>query len=400
MELKGKKIVIGITASIAAYKIPLLVRLLKKAGADVQVIMTPNARDFVTPLTLSTLSERPVLSEPFDSLTGEWNSHVDLGRWADVMLFAPLSASTMGKMANAIADNFLVTTYISAKCPVYFAPAMDLDMYKHPANQNNIKKLQEYGNKIIEPQEGELASGLCGAGRMEEPEVIFNILKEELKKKGNLSGKKVIVTAGPTIEKIDPVRYIGNFSSGKMGFALAEAFEQSGASVTLITGPVSLDTPAGNIHRIEVESAAQMLDTIQKEFLHNDILVMSAAVADYKPADISKSKIKKSEEHWQLELNKNPDILETIGKKKKPDQKIIGFALETDNAIANATGKLQKKNLDMIVLNSLQDEGAGFGSNTNKVTLITATNKLELPLKKKKEVAQDIVNYFVGNIQD
>ncbi|MFW5767902.1 MAG: bifunctional phosphopantothenoylcysteine decarboxylase/phosphopantothenate--cysteine ligase CoaBC, partial [Bacteroidota bacterium] len=293
-----------------------------------------------------------------------------------------------------------ITTYISAKCPVYFAPAMDLDMFKHPANQNNIKKLKEYGNKIIEPQEGELASGLCGAGRMEEPEVIFNILKEELKKKGPLSGKKVMVTAGPTIERIDPVRYIGNFSSGKMGFALAEAFRQFGAEVTLITGPVALPDPSPGIKRIDVESAAQMLESLEKEFEHTDLLVMSAAVADYKPAHVSKSKIKKSTDQWQLELSKNPDILAGIAKKKKPGQKIIGFALETDNALDNASAKLQKKNLDMIVLNSLKDEGAGFGTDTNKVTLITPKTKKELPLKKKMEIAQDIVNYFVANIQD
>ena len=259
MELEGKKVVIGITGSIAAYKIPLLVRLLKKEGADVQVIMTPVARDFVTPLTLSTLSERPVLSEPFDALTGAWNSHVDLGRWADLMLFAPVSASTMGKMVNAIADNFLVTTYIAAKCPVYFAPAMDLDMFKHPANQANIKKLQEYGNILIAPQEGELASRLVGAGRMEEPEEIFRIIKDALKKKHKLTGKKVTVTAGPTYERIDPVRFIGNFSSGKMGFAIAEAFADLGSRVDLIAGPSDLSVNNTNIKRIDIESSKNTL---------------------------------------------------------------------------------------------------------------------------------------------
>ncbi|MCF8217616.1 MAG: bifunctional phosphopantothenoylcysteine decarboxylase/phosphopantothenate--cysteine ligase CoaBC [Bacteroidales bacterium] len=398
MEFEGKKIVIGITGSIAAYKIPLLVRLLKKEGADVQVIMTPTARDFVTPLTLSTLSERPVISEPFDSLTGEWNSHVDLGRWADLMLFAPVSASTMGKMVNAIADNFLVTTYIAAKCPVYFAPAMDLDMFKHPANQANIKKLQSYGNILIDPQEGELASRLKGAGRMEEPEVIFEILKEGLKKKQTLTNKKVLVTAGPTYERIDPVRYIGNFSSGKMGFALAEAFASRGADVTLITGPSNLKVSNPNIKRIDIESSAEMLSEVKQAFSKADILMMSAAVADFKPSTAQEQKIKKNTQHWSLELEKTPDILSELAKQKSPRQLMIGFALETENEQYNASQKLENKKLDMIVLNSLRDEGAGFATDTNKVTLITKQEQLPLDIKHKSEVAQDIVSYIVDNL--
>lgn len=399
MELKGKKIVIGITGSIAAYKIPLLVRLLKKEGAEVQIIMTPTAHDFVTPLTLSTLSENPVLTEPFDSLTGAWNSHVELGRWADLMLFAPVSASTMGKMVNAIADNFLVTTYIAAKCPVYFAPAMDLDMFKHPANQANIKKLQEYGNVLIAPQEGELASGLCGAGRMEEPEVMLRILKDGLKKKEILSDKKVVVTAGPTYERIDPVRFIGNFSSGKMGFALAEAFADLGADVTLISGPSALKTNHSNIQRLDVESAAEMLEAVKIHFDNADFLIMSAAVADYKPATVQNQKIKKQQKEWALELTKTQDILAEISNFKKEHQKLIGFALETNDEQANAIKKLKTKKLDMIILNSLRDKGAGFATDTNKVTLITAKDEIKLPLKNKSEVAQDIADYIVEHMQ-
>ena len=398
MELEGKKIVIGITGSIAAYKMPMLIRLLKKEGADVQVIMTPTARDFVTPLTLSTLSERSVISEPFDSLTGEWNSHVDLGRWADLMLFAPVSASTMGKMVNAIADNFLVTTYIAAKCPVYFAPAMDVDMFKHPANQANIKKLQEFGNILIDPQEGELASRLKGPGRMEEPEHIFEILKKALKKKQALTHKKVIVTAGPTYERIDPVRYIGNFSSGKMGFALAEAFAQQGADVTLITGPTNLQVSKAKIHRIDVVSAKEMLNEVKQAFNTIDILIMSAAVADFKPADLQSQKIKKDDKQWNLELTKTPDILSELAQWKTSKQYIVGFALETSDEQKNAGQKRIDKNLDMIVLNSLRDKGAGFATDTNKVTLITENGQTALSLKNKTEVAQDIVNYVVENM--
>lgn len=395
MEIKGKKIVIGITASIAAYKIPLLVRLLKREGADVQVIMTPAARDFVTPLTLSTLSERPVISEPFDPLTGEWNSHVDLGRWADIMLFAPVSANTLGKMAHAIADNFLVTTYIAAKCPVYFAPAMDLDMFKHPANQANIKILQGFGNTLIAPQEGELASGLTGAGRMEEPEVIFSLLNEDLKKKQVLKGKHVLVTAGPTYERIDPVRFIGNFSSGKMGFALAEAFASQGATVTLVSGPSALSTKHDKIKRINVESTEQMLMQVKAVFPNVDILVMSAAVADFKPEKAETQKVKKHHESWTLQLTKNPDILKEIIPLRKNHQLIAGFALETNNELENARHKLTSKGLDMIVLNSLQDEGAGFATDTNKVTLVTADKQYEYPLKSKQQLAHDLVDFIV-----
>ncbi|MFO8086377.1 MAG: bifunctional phosphopantothenoylcysteine decarboxylase/phosphopantothenate--cysteine ligase CoaBC [Bacteroidales bacterium] len=395
MELKGKKIVIGITASIAAYKIPLLVRLLIKEGAEVQVIMTPAARDFVTPLTLSTLSGRPVISEPFDPITGAWNSHVDLGRWADIMLFAPVSANTLGKMAHAIADNFLVTTYISAKCPVFFAPAMDLDMFKHPANQSNISILQGFGNILIAPQQGELASGLIGAGRMEEPEIIFDLLKSALKKKQALKGKHVLVTAGPTYERIDPVRFIGNFSSGKMGFALAEAFASQGARVTLISGPSALSTNDNKITRINVESAQQMLNQLKDIFTSVDMLVMSAAVADFKPEAIENKKIKKQQQNWTLQLTRNPDILKEIKSLRKPHQLVAGFALETNDELNNARKKLVEKGLDMIVLNSLQDEGAGFSTDTNKVTLITAENQYAWPLKSKQQLAHDLVDFIV-----
>ncbi|MFO8054995.1 MAG: bifunctional phosphopantothenoylcysteine decarboxylase/phosphopantothenate--cysteine ligase CoaBC [Bacteroidales bacterium] len=400
MGLTGKKIVIGITAGISAYKIPFLVRLLKKEGAEVQVIMTSSARDFVSPLTLSTLSGKPVLSTPFDSQTGSWNSHVELGRWADIMLFAPLTANTMGKMAHAIADNFLVTTYIAAKCPVLFAPAMDLDMFKHPANQKNMEILQSYGNILIAPREGELASGLCGAGRMEEPEAILDILKDTLKKKDSLSGRQVLVTAGPTYERIDPVRFIGNFSSGKMGFALAEAFEKMGAAVTLITGPTSLPTPPGNITRVDIESADEMFQQVKAYFPLSDILMMSAAVADYKPASRQKEKMKKEEIKSQLKMVKTIDILETIAKMKKPRQIVGGFALETTNEQENAQKKLQQKNLDFIVLNSLKDKGAGFGGDTNKVCFISKDTLQRSSLKSKKEIAQDIVQYTVSMMQN
>lgn len=398
MELKGKKILIGISAGIAAYKVPLLVRLLKKSGADVQVLMTPTAKDFVTPLTLSTLSERPVLIDPFDPHTGEWTNHVELGRWADLMLFAPLTANTMGKMANAIADNLLVTTYLAAKCPVYFAPAMDLDMFKHPANQRNIQILRDYGHYLIEAQEGELASGLVGTGRMEEPEVIFEIIQKALKKKQTLKDKRIVVTAGPTFERIDPVRYVGNFSSGKMGFALAEALANQGADVTLISGPVSINTVEENINRINVESADEMLQQVHKHFPNSDILFMSAAVADYKPKDVQNEKVKKKTEQWSLQMSKNPDILSEITKYKAPAQKVIGFALETQDEYKHAREKLLRKNLDMIVLNSLNDPGAGFGNDTNKVTLITSEESIEITLKSKKEIAYDIVEYVVNLI--
>jgi phosphopantothenoylcysteine decarboxylase / phosphopantothenate---cysteine ligase len=391
--LKGKKIVIGITGSIAAYKIPVLVRLLKKEGAEVRVIMTPAAKDFVTPLTLSTLSGNPVLTDPFNPSDGSWNSHVDMGRWADVYLFAPLSANTMAKMAAGIADNFLMACYLSAKCPVFFAPAMDLDMFRHPTTQKNIKILESYGNHLIEPATGELASGLSGPGRMEEPEQIFRILSDFFSApKGPLHGKKVLVTAGPTHEKIDPVRFIGNHSSGKMGFALAEQFAGQGAVVTLITGPVGLELDNTDIKRIDVTSAGEMHKACMKAGAGADIIVMAAAVADYTPKNPAEAKIKKSGKELSLELLPTRDILAELGEKKMKGQILVGFALESDKEETNARKKLESKNLDAIVLNSMKDPGAGFNTTTNKVTIFLRSGKpIRIPLKSKEEVARDIV---------
>jgi phosphopantothenoylcysteine decarboxylase/phosphopantothenate--cysteine ligase len=391
--LKGKKIIIGITASIAAYKIPLLVRLLKKAEAEVQIIMTPAARDFVTPLTLSTLSGNPVRTEMFDKEDGNWHSHVELGLWADLMLIAPASANTMGKMCQGIADNLLLTTYLSARCPVMIAPAMDLDMYQHPSTRQNIEKLQSWGHHIIEPTEGELASGLCGAGRMEEPENIFRIIEDFFKKKTKLSGKKVLVSAGPTYEPIDPVRFIGNHSSGKMGFALAEELANRGAKVTLVAGPVSLNVQHPDIQRINVQSAAEMYEACIRAFEQSDIGIMAAAIADFTPAKVADKKIKKGDQVPEIELKPTRDVLRAMGKRKKNGQFLVGFALETDNEIENAKKKLHTKNLDLIVLNSLQDKGAGFAHPTNRVTLIDSRGgERAYDLKDKREVAADIVN--------
>ncbi len=391
--LKGKKIIIGITASIAAYKIPLLVRLLKKAEAEVQIIMTPAARDFVTPLTLSTLSGNPVHTEMFDKEDGNWHSHVELGLWADLMLIAPASANTMGKMCQGIADNLLLTTYLSARCPVMIAPAMDLDMYQHPSTRQNIEKLQSWGHHIIEPTEGELASGLCGAGRMEEPENIFRIIEDFFKKKTKLSGKKVLVSAGPTYEPIDPVRFIGNHSSGKMGFALAEELANRGAKVTLVAGPVSLNVQHPDIQRINVQSAAEMYEACIRAFEQSDIGIMAAAIADFTPAKVADKKIKKGDQVPEIELKPTRDVLRAMGKRKKNGQFLVGFALETDNEIENAKKKLHTKNLDLIVLNSLQDKGAGFAHPTNRVTLIDCRGgERAYDLKDKREVAADIVN--------
>ncbi|HBZ66392.1 MAG TPA: bifunctional phosphopantothenoylcysteine decarboxylase/phosphopantothenate--cysteine ligase CoaBC [Bacteroidales bacterium] len=371
MVLKGKKILIGISGSIAAYKMPLLVRLLMKEGAEVQIIMTPAARDFVTPLTLSTLSKRPVLTGPFNPVDGTWNSHVDMGNWADLMLVAPASATTLGKMANGIADNLLVTTYLAAVCPVFIAPAMDLDMFQHPSTRQNIKTLQSYGNHLIAPREGELASGLCGAGRLEEPEVILEILRDFFKGIQSWAGKKVLITAGPTVEPIDPVRYISNHSSGKMGYALAEEAIKRGADVTLVSGPVSLPAPSG-VTLIKVHTAQQMLEACQKVFDASDLLIMAAAVADYRVAAVSDHKIKKQGGAGTpaLDLVENPDIVKTLSAHRNDGQYIMGFALETDNELANAQSKLMSKGMDAIALNSLNEQGAGFGTDTNKVTLI------------------------------
>lgn len=391
--LKGKKILIGITGSIAAYKIPLLIRLLKKEGAEVKIVMTPCAKDFVTPLTLSTLSQQPVLIEPYDKTDGSWNSHVDWGRWADVFIMAPVSANTLAKMASGIADNLLTTTYLAAKCTVFFAPAMDLDMFHHPTTQKNIDTLLSYGNHLIAPQEGELASGLCGAGRMEEPEEILRIVTDFFLKRNLLSGKKVLISAGPTYELIDPVRFIGNFSSGKMGYALAEDAAARGAQVALVSGPVGLKPLHPGISLISVTSAEQMAEACFSEFKSSDITIMAAAVADYTVTDPAPVKIKKSGDKLTIELSKTTDILATLGKQKRAGQFLAGFALETDNEKSNALSKLKNKNLDMIVLNSLNDQGAGFGHDTNKVTIITSDGaEAEVPLKSKKDVATVILD--------
>jgi phosphopantothenoylcysteine decarboxylase/phosphopantothenate--cysteine ligase len=389
--LTGKKIVLGVCGSIASYKAAHLVRLLLKAGAEVQVVMTKDAVSFITPLTLATLSKKPVLIDYFVPETGEWNNHVDLGLWADILLIAPASANTLGKMATGICDNLLLATYLSAKCPVYFAPAMDLDMWKHPSTVQNVKQLQSYGNILIKPNAGELASGLIGEGRMAEPEEIVALLQQELKKKLPLAGKKALVTAGPTYEAIDPVRFIGNHSSGKMGFAIAEELYRLGAEVTLISGPTALSLYSKAIKRIDVVSADDLLKATLSEFGEADITVMSAAVADYKPELVAEQKIKKKDREFSLNLIKTTDILAELGKKKCANQILVGFALETENELAHANDKLKKKNLDLIVLNSLNDEGAGFKSDLNKITILDKRLNAEtFVLKLKNEVAQDI----------
>lgn len=391
--LKGKKVVLAITGSIAAYKIPLLARLLIKEGAEIQVIMTPMASDFVTPLTLSTLTGKPVIIEPFDTKTGEWSNHVELGRWADVMVFAPVTANTLGKMANGIADNFLVTAYLSAKCPVFVAPAMDLDMYLHPSTQKSIAVLRSFGNHIIEPQTGELASGLTGPGRMEEPENILSILKEFFRKNLSLEKKKVLITAGPTYEKIDPVRFIGNFSTGKMGFELAGEAASRGAQVTLITGPTSLTISDPLIHRINVMSASEMYEQCLSVFPESDFVIMAAAVADYTIENPDPLKIKKKGENLTLTLTPTQDILKRMGEMKQSGQTLVGFALETDRETENADKKRSSKNLDFIILNSLNDPGAGFGFETNKITIMNQSGVIfQSGLKSKKELASEILN--------
>lgn len=392
--LKGKKIVLGVTGSIAAYKAALLVRLLVKEGAEVQVVMTPSAKEFITPLTLSTLSGKPVLCDFFNSGSGAWNSHVELGLWADAMIVAPATASTLGKMACGVADNLLVTTYLSMKAPVFIAPAMDLDMFAHPSTQRNLDVLRGYGNNIIEPAAGELASHLCGKGRMEEPDKIVALLKDFFLGSAELCGKKILVTAGPTYEKIDPVRFVGNYSSGKMGFAVAEECARRGADVTIIAGPVSVECDNPRIKRIDVESAREMYDAAMTEFPSCDAAVLSAAVADYRPAVQAGEKIKRKSESMVLELEANPDIAASLGAVKREGQRLVGFALETENGHENALGKLEKKNLDFIVLNSLKDEGAGFACDTNKVTVIDREGSCGYQLKSKKDVAKDIVSHL------
>ncbi len=389
--LKGKKILIGVTGSIAAYKIPFLVRLLIKEGAEVKVLLTTAAKDFVTPLTLSTLTGHPVYSEFFEKADGTWHSHVELGNWADIFLIAPVSANTMGKMANGIADNLLTAIYLAAKCPVFFAPAMDVDMFNHPSTSANIAKLQSWGNLIIEPQEGELASGLYGAGRMQEPEQIVETLRSYFKKKKDFHKVKVLITAGPTHEFIDPVRFISNYSSGLMGFALAEEFAERGAMVELISGPVNLDTTNTNIQLLRVKTADEMYKACLDKFSRAQITIMAAAVADYSVENKSEQKIKKGTKGLMLKLKKTTDILAELGKVKKPGQLLVGFALETNNEIENARKKLKNKNLDLIVLNSLRDSGAGFGHSTNKVTLMDKNGQTETyELKLKSLVAADI----------
>jgi len=389
--LTNKNVLLGVCGSIASYKSASLTRLLVKAGANVRIVMTRDACNFITPLTLSTLSKNPVFTEYFDPKSGTWNNHVELGLWADIMIIAPASANTLAKLANGLCDNLLSAVYLSAKCPVYFAPAMDLDMWKHPATQKNISALLRNGNFMIKPAYGELASGLTGEGRMAEPEEIIDLIGDELKKKLPLTGKKALVTAGPTYEAIDPVRFIGNHSSGKMGFAIAEELSALGANVTLICGPTALKLSDKNIKRIDITSAEEMLGASLENFPGTDISILSAAVADYRPKKASTLKIKKDSSALELELVKTSDILATLGQSKKPGQILVGFALETDNEIPNAIKKLEKKNLDFIVLNSLNDEGGAFKNDTNKITIIDRNhNQARFDLKPKHEVAVDI----------
>ena len=395
--LKGKHIILGITGGIAAYKCATLTRLLVKAGAEVQVIMTPNAKQFIQPLTLSTLSGKPVISEFFTANTGQWNSHVDLGLWADALIIAPATASTIGKMANGVADNMLVTTYLSAKAPVFVAPAMDLDMMRHPSTVRNLELLRSYGNHIIEPAEGELASHLVGKGRMEEPENIVKALDDYFSSCQDLHGKRVLITAGPTVEKIDPVRYISNFSSGKMGFALAEECADRGASVTLVAGPVSLKTHNAAIERIDVTTAVEMHDAVMAALPQCDAIILCAAVADYRVENVADSKIKREKNlEPVIRLTPNPDIARAVGQAKRDDQVTVGFALETDNELVNAQAKLERKNLNFIVMNSLRDKNAGFQVDTNKVTIFTDKgDTIEGECKSKRDVAHDIVDVLL-----
>lgn len=394
--LKNKRILLGITGSIAAYKSALLVRLLVKQGAEVKVVMTDAAKDFITPLTLATLSKNPVFSDFSNPATGEWNNHVELGTWADLFLIAPASANTIGKMANGICDNLLLACYLSARCPVFIAPAMDLDMFQHPAVQQNLENLSGFGHQIIEPGTGELASGLVGQGRMAEPEEMLARLTSALTTKESFAGKKVLITAGPTYEAIDPVRFIGNHSSGKMGYALAEEFAAQGAQVFLVSGPTSLKTVHANIERIDVQSAEELYDACIQRFKQCDIAVLAAAVADYKPKSISRQKIKKSNDAPVLDLVPTKDTLAELGKIKKKNQLLIGFALETNNELEHAKLKLKRKNLDLIVLNSMRDKGAGFGSENNKVTILDKYNKTtKFELKSKPEVARDILDQLI-----
>ena len=390
--LKGKKIVLCITGSIAAYKACLIIRGLIKRGAEVQVVITPAGKEFITPITLSALTQKPVISEFFSQRDGTWNSHVTLGLWADAMLIAPCTASTLGKMANGVADNMLITTYLSMKAPVFIAPAMDLDMYKHPTTQDNMKRLQSFGNTIIEPKSGFLASGLEGKGRMEEPERIVDFLDSALNTQTSMQNKNILITAGPTFEKIDPVRFIGNYSSGKMGFALARECALRGANVTLVAGPVSLETPHSAIHRIDVESCEEMYEATVEHFKLANAAILCAAVADFKPENMAQQKIKREKDDLVIRLKPTHDIAAQLGRMKKEGQRLVGFALETNNEMAHAQDKLVRKNLDFIVLNSLRNEGTCFKSDQNKICIVTREGQKEFGKKNKQEVAIDIVN--------
>ena len=389
--LKGKKIVLGITGSIAAYKSCLIIRALIKHGAEVQVVITPSGKEFITPITLSALTHKPVISEFFSQRDGTWHSHVDLGLWADAMLIAPCTASTLGKMAHGVADNMLITTYLSMKAPVFIAPAMDLDMYQHPSTQANLQQLKSYGNHIIEPASGFLASGLEGKGRMEEPERIVEQLDKFFNSTADLQGKHIMITAGPTYEKIDPVRFIGNYSSGKMGYALAEECYRRGAEVTLISGPVSLSCSEG-IKRIDVESCQEMYEQATKAFPQQNAAILCAAVADFKPENVAETKIKREKDDLLLRLKPTQDIASTLGKMKTSDQRIIAFALETNNEELNAKQKLEKKNADFIVMNSTRNPGTTFQSDENQITIIHKEGKKEYAKKPKTDVAKDIVD--------
>jgi phosphopantothenoylcysteine decarboxylase / phosphopantothenate---cysteine ligase len=389
--MKPKKIILGITGSIAAYKIATLTRLLIKSGAEVQCLMTESATQFITPLTLSTLSKRPVLTEIMSE--NGWNNHVELGLWADAMLIAPCTATTMAKLANGLCDNIVTAVYLSARCPIFFAPAMDLDMWKHPATQQNVLKLQSYNNHLIPVERGELASGLVGDGRMAEPETIFNHLETFFKQKSDFNGQKILITAGPTYEAIDPVRFIGNRSSGKMGVALAETLAKRGATVILILGPSALSTQVVGIQTIRVESAQQMYEAAIQHFPNCDAAILAAAVADYRPQTVATEKIKKKSDTLTIELERTADIAAELGRRKTAKQRIIGFALETHEELANALSKLRRKNMDAIVLNSLRDAGAGFQHDTNKITIVLDENNIKkFDLKDKKSVASDIVD--------
>ncbi len=395
--LKGKKILLGVAGSIAAYKAALIIREYKKLGALVKVIMTDDAKEFITPLTLSTLSEEPVYSTFIKNEQGIWNSHIELGLWADLFIIAPATANTIAKMAHGISDNLMITTYLSARCPTFICPAMDLDMYEHPSVANNITLLKSYGNYIIDAEYGELASGLIGHGRLAEPETIVFKTAQYFLKNPKWVGKKVLVTAGPTREAIDPVRYISNHSTGKMGYAIAEYAAALGAQVTLVSGPTNIPIKNLNVSLLSVNSAAEMYQQTMKHTSDADVIILSAAVADYTPKHVSETKIKKKEAEFSIELTKTIDIAYEIGQQKQTHQKIVGFALETNNEIENAHRKLISKNFDLIVLNSLQDKGAGFGYDTNKITLIDRNNKqYEYPLKTKKEAAKDILDVLIN----